>query len=308
MKVFFFIKYFQEDFKKYFQKITESDAIFTFDLEDSLLDFESEELTAKIKQKYRTILKELLSQNDLSYQNTPLAIRINHPSSEEFIKDVNLLKSLKGIIWQTILIPKIDSVKDIIYMLNSFHENEIEFHEIGVFIETESGILALSDIVSQNIKELKYVIFGHADYNLDVGMFPFIHQQEQEYWHWVNRILTQLKGSSITFINSPCLFLSNDSLFKFNLSKLIEACKHNYGQMTLNLKQTIMCNKYIHDPENEIMIPLTKQVDKHEFAVHISRLSNTDSSEKSFSIDADQYLVSPHEILAAKSFLKTHKY
>ncbi|MFZ9955385.1 MAG: hypothetical protein ACO3E1_04605 [Flavobacteriales bacterium] len=39
MKAFFYIKYFEIGFHKYFEKIQACDAIFTFDLEDSIHDF-----------------------------------------------------------------------------------------------------------------------------------------------------------------------------------------------------------------------------------------------------------------------------
>lgn len=303
MKVFYFIKYFEIGFTTYFEKITKSKATFTFDLEDSILDFNDSNMSRIVKERYRMILLNILNQNlNLSFDNS-IAIRINNPSTEEFIKDIKLLNDLKEVQWETIIIPKIENVNQIKFTLHELNNNHIKFQNIAIFIETKEGMSSLKDIISNNIPELKYVIFGHADFNLDNEIFPFIHQTEKQYWNWVEKIYNELNESDIIFINSPCLFLNDDTIFTFNLNMLSSLFEKEYGQMTLTLGQTLMCNNFMEEELSPLNYPIKKCIDKVEFAIEMLKEASLKKSDKSFSINGDNYLICPQEKVMARIFL-----
>ncbi len=303
MKVFYFIKYFEIGFKTYFEKINKCKATFTFDLEDSIHDFNDSKMSSLLKERYRKILLNIFNQNlDIS-RNNSIAIRINNPASEEFFKDIMLLKELNEVQWETIIIPKVENVNQIKITLQELKNNQVEFKNIAIFIETKDGMSALKDIISNTIPELKYVIFGHADYNLDNEIFPFIHQYEKQYWGWVKNISCELVDSDIIFINSPCLFLDDDTIFTFNLKMLNSLSKKEFGQMTLTLGQTLMCNNFKEEEFGTLNYFNKKSIDKVEFAVNMIKEASLKKTDKSFSINTDNYLICPQEMVMARKFL-----
>jgi citrate lyase beta subunit len=282
MKAFFYIKYFENGFKEYFEKTQKSDAIFTFDLEDSIHDFSDQHKSTALKEKYRTILENILNENIDAIQKSSIAIRINHHSTHEFEKDIELLKRLKDAHWQTIILPKTESVNEVQFVLQKLKSAKINFQNISILIESEKGIVALEEIVSANINELHYVHFGHADYNLDRKIFPFKHQDQDDYWRWIERITRELKNTNIIFINSPFLLLNDRDLFNYNLQKLYRLLKEKCGQMTLNLKQTIICNNFKKSDSTDFNCTFTTRIDKFDFAKELIESIESNASNKSF--------------------------
>ncbi|SDL23367.1 aldolase/citrate lyase family protein [Kriegella aquimaris] len=306
MEVLYFIKYFSKGFTSYFKKISKSKAVFVFDIEDSIQDVSSEEGNHALKQKYRGILKALLNSYEEIYQNHRIGIRLNNVNSKEFEHDILLLEDLKKVHWETILIPKVEDRFEIEKVLSILYENKIKFNNIGIFAETRKGVSSLKEIIEPVTPELKYVIFGHADFNIDSNVFPFIHHDDVTYWKWVANILYHMKGSNLTFVNSPCLYLGDEELFNFTLDQLHFMCKEKYGQMTLNYKQTEWCDQYI-PRKPRITSFSTIERDPITFAKYIfDSLECTKDTDKGFGIDEKGYLMSPHEILMAQRVLASN--
>ncbi|WP_339704839.1 aldolase/citrate lyase family protein [uncultured Kriegella sp.] len=302
MEVLHFIKYFSKGFTSYFNKISKNRAVFIFDVEDSIQDLSSETRNHDLKQKYRDILRALLKSTEGIYQNHRIGIRINSFNSKEFEQDITLLKDLKEVQWETILIPKVENRLEIEQVLFILHHNNIKFNNIGIFAETRKGVSSLKEIIEPAVPELKYVIFGHADYNIDSDIFPFIHHSEVTYWKWVTNILDHMNGSNLTFINSPCLFLKDDELFNFTLNQLNFMCTGNYGQMTLTHKQTELCNQYSPTKPYVTSFPPIEK-DPIAYANYILAKLVAKDADKSFCVDDKGYLMSPHEILMAQKIL-----
>ena len=303
MKVFYFIKYFENGFSDYFKKINNCVATFTFDLEDSIYDFNDRNKSSLLKERYREILKNILNQNQNIHQNHSIAIRINNPSTVEFMKDLKLLKDQNEIHWETIIVPKVENVHQIEMTLMELSKNQVKFQNIAIFIETNNGMSALKDIISCSIPDLKYVIFGHADYNFDNRIFPFIHQTEAQYWSWVEKIFIDIVDSNIVFINSPCLFQDDNDLFNFNLKKLSNIFKVRFGQMTLTLNQTFLCNSFKKKDFVSLNYSSKMRADKVEFALELIKEASRNKSDKSFSINSGNYFICPQEVVMARLFL-----
>ncbi|MCG2587749.1 aldolase/citrate lyase family protein [Rhodohalobacter sulfatireducens] len=304
MTVFFFIKYFLKDFHQYFDKISNCNAIFTFDLEDSLLEIGSESKTSFIKQKYRDILRFLLC-NYPAILKYPIAVRVNHPDTIEFQKDLAVLETLNFVNWNTIILPKIESSKSVSKAISDLKSHQVNFENIGILIESEKGVINLNNIIKEATPDVKYVFFGHADYNLDRKILPFKHQLDEEYWDWVQRLLDILQSEDLTFINSPCLYLKDKKLFLYNLHKLSQFNFKKIGQLTLSLEQSFLCQKT--SGINRSFSNLKKRKEKRsvvKYARELTDIYKDQSSEKSFSISENHYLICPQEYKMANEFLK----
>lgn len=303
LKILYFIKYFEQDFMEYFRKIRDKKSIFIFDLEDSIQDVLSPDKNEKLKEKYRKILTKLLVNNQEIYQNSKIGIRINGIHSAEFKKDIQLLTELKIVNWETIILPKIESRQEILQLQEVLDLNAIKYESITIIAETKKGVDSLHEIASPQIKKLKYVIFGHADYNADEQIFPFVHQNNDRYWTWVEGIVKHLEGTELVFVNSPCLFLEEQSFFKSMLNKLSQITSVEIGQVTLTHQQSKMC--FNHVATNEIHFPYAQstETDPIHFAKTIVDHLKIKNTDKSFMIDDKNYLICPHEISLAQKLL-----
>ena len=306
MDAYYFIKYFPDGFDNYFDKIKGCQAIFTFDLEDSIQDVDSLRKTQKLKKTYRRYLSEIYKQNNDIF-SSPVAVRLNKPGSQEFSRDIRALSLISGINWKTIIIPKVESPESLEFAIHALQSNSIQFDGIGALIESSTGVCNLDDIIRVQ-PYLTTVIFGHADYNLDQGFFPFIHQHDELYWTVVKEITEKLAGSGITFVNSPCLHLSNDQLFLHSLDRLYSLRPDNIGQLTLTLNQSLLCKAHQPHPytaENKIIMVENpgKKLDQAKRLIDLFKVNNVG---KSFSINQDMYLVSPHEYLQASRIVRDH--
>lgn len=302
MTVLYFIKYFQDGFMRYFDKISRCNAIIVFDVEDSIRDKEDPENNRIIKQKYRNILQTVLKENPSIHEDHEIGIRVNDIGSDEFKRDVSLLSELDDVQWKTIILPKVNKRADIESFATVLDNEGIRYDSLTILIETVEGMNNLKDIISPAIPTLDYLIFGHADFNIDSGIFPFTQHNHEEYWSWVNQVQEALVESSITYINSPCLYLGDHKLFKYNLERLHNTSKVKYGQMTLTSKQTSMCNTFSPDPGSTLSA-ICEKPDALAHAKHVMDYVNRKPGDKSFAIDDNRYLMSPHEIIMAKSIL-----
>ena len=299
MTVYYFIKYFSDQFEHYFKKINDTKAIITFDLEDSIMHPNQSDITIKLKEKARKVLTQVITP---TVAESPLAIRVNPVHSEEFIKDLDCLASLKKkICWDKIMLPKIGSTADLDLATSLLNQYQIAYKSLGIFIETKEGMEQLENILSSHHKVFDTIIFGHADYNYDTHTFPIIDHCHQNYWEWIKQLDRLLGTYAITLINSPVLYLNNTELFKANLQKLAETCiKSPYGQMTLNHAQTKSC----FEKSSINSYPLIRKIDKHPLihAKEVIESYEQQKTDKSFSIQNDGYLISPHEYRLAKQF------
>lgn len=305
MKAFYFVKYFIEAYPQYFNKISECGAVFTFDLEDSIKDVTSNRKTVLLKQEYRDILITLFSSYSF-LQKYSLAVRVNHPEGKEFVKDLAALQKLKFVDWNTIIIPKVESLETVLKVIADLNARQVKFKNVGILIESEEGFNQLSNIISKRPSFLKYIFFGHADYNLDCERLPFKHQNDNLYWHWIQRFSDIMSSEDLTFINSPCLYLKNDDLFLYNLQKLRKINFMNTGHLTLTLQQTLLCNKTSGlDNILPIMEGREKELSVKDYAEELIRIYHLQHSEKSFSITEDDYFICPQEYKMACEFLQS---
>lgn len=302
MDVLYFIKYFEHGFDRYFRKISKTDATIVFDLEDSIQDTDHPERNPIVKAQFRKILGNLLLEHKALLDPKKIGIRLNGTDSGEFERDIQFLQKTPKVSWDSIIIPKVEELTQLEDVVNMLHTNGILYNKLAIIAETEKGLKNLKQIVNGGPSNLKYVIFGHADYNIDTRRFPFIQHNDPEFWNWVVQVQRSLSGTGVTYINSPCLFLADDELFKFVLQKLYRGGEVPYGQMTLNQRQTDLCFNY--DPRTESRIAVSScSKDPQAHAKHIIKSLELRESDKGFAIDKSRYLMSPHEILMAKEIL-----
>lgn len=277
-------------------------AVVCFDLEDAIQDIQHPENNCGLKAQHRDLLRTLLQEeNDI----LKTGIRINAIGTEEFNDDLCLLKELKGKI-HTIFLPKINDADTLRSFLDIIDSGEISCEELIPVIECRGGmenIAALSDIQHP---VLKGFAFGHCDYNLSIGNFPFFHSWHREYWTWIEYLASHLRPKRMKLIHSPLLLLEQEQQLRETLDNLKYLCGDHFSQITLSRSQNAICTSY----RPKALPHFRKYADRHHLgsmaAEAIERITVFEAHlyKHSFAVEPNlRELISPQEYQAAVQYI-----
>lgn len=304
MDIYHFIKYNEHSIEDLVEK-NKSNAVICFDFEDSIQDIFTPESTTTLKAYHRGLFRKVVNPDNCNPDNLKIGVRINASNSKEQQLDIASLTGLKTI--HTILVPKTESAEQIINLINELDTKKINYTEIIPIIESKSGLTNLTNIAKLNSNKIKSIAFGHCDYNLDAGNFPFFHQNSREYWTWVEKIVSTIKPYNLKFVNSPFLELDNNSSFEEMLSSLSYVCGVDYGQITLTFKQSMVCSEFNKRPSahfHKIPHRLDMRVNDSFTENFIASFQN-DNNNRGFTISGKRrILLSPQEYQASLNYLK----
>ncbi len=281
---------FREGFFQYKQIISKLDGIICFDLEDIIHPHLISNTDARKDLHRRHIIKGL-SRFKSTELKRDFGIRINPTYSPAFYKDVNFLnKNIPAI--NCIFLPKTESPEA---LQKAIELIQTDFVEIIPIIESQRGMDNLVDILSVEDSRFRKIAFGHCDFNLDTNIFPFIHQDNSQYWEWINYLHIKCIQHEKDLINSPVLVIHPDNYFKANLQKTKQFSRIK-GQISLCKRQTEMIHSIntglqalnnFHPPFPEIENAL--------------KLKKTHNFEDNMMIVENGIVISPQYILALEN-------
>ncbi|MCL5020127.1 MAG: aldolase/citrate lyase family protein [Bacteroidetes bacterium] len=297
IRPYYFCRLRTDGFIPFYEKIARLGGVLCFDLEDSI-DGPDEKASGNLKARQRAMLVDLLRSLESRIGKPMIGVRINSPSSEFYSHDLSAIHSLKRL--HSIFLPKLEEAAE----LESFaSELRIDADEIIPVVETTKALDNIDRILSINDPRFKSVAFGHCDFNLSCGFFPFHHQDSDKYWEWMDILDKHVSSSEKVLINSPVLRLGDSTLFKSTLSAL-GRYRSVTGQITLCLEQTESCASYDDGPVKRISCSKPPS-DPIEQARHIVSLFESNRVDgRSFAIDERREIISPQEYSAAMSFLE----
>lgn len=304
-----FINYRQDRLKEYLKYIQDDNSVICFDLEDSIQDVFQPERNSRLKQSCRDFIKDYFFKNEMSLDFL-FGLRLNSFHSDEFAKDIDLLLEISNKTRiSSLFLTKAESITELTELNRILDEKKINCDEIVAVIETKKGFDKLTEIVSVEIKRLKKIAFGHCDFNLDNGIFPFHHQNSAEYWEWIDRILKVIvskRAARLGFINSPYLELDDDEGFLNMLSGMRELCKEKFFQITLTHNQTRLCREQFSNGKLKFEFKNENILDIKEYALKITKDFNDHSLRNSFVLSGEKRkLISPHEFKASENYLRS---
>lgn len=233
-----FIKYDENTSIEHIEKAHESGAVICFDLEDGILNPIEMDMTSSLKEKARENFNALYSLINKSGKDIKVGIRLNNVKTPDFEKD---LIKIKGKTFDSIFIPKTEHSTEIRLIIDKLNEFKIEYKNLVPIFESKKGFENLDDILLSNQK-LNKIAFGHCDYNLDIGAYPFFHQDSWQYWKWVSVLSSKAEKHNVKLLNSAYLNFGNESFFCSMLDHI--ASKNNlfHGQFTLTSRQSELCS------------------------------------------------------------------
>jgi citrate lyase beta subunit len=283
------------------------------DLEDGVRDVICLENTAQQKAHIRKRFFEALSSMNTGSRKEKLGLRINEAGTREFDNDIHFLKQLgSDFHWDYLVLPKINSVREINFCRELFSEHGISVNELIPIVETVKAYSQIRNILSAPPSPLFNRIFwGHHDYNLDAGIWPFAEQQSHTYWELTSALIRETEHAGYGYINGPFLQLKNDRMLREIISAVAFLSGRDFDQAALSYHQALflsrmpevipasfrnLCSEYAISESGKKNLALLTQLKFKEFLVN----------NRNFSIDQeDQVIISPHQYLGALHYLET---
>lgn len=288
------------------RSINDSGAVPVFDLEDSkYIPFDAP-ATERLKEESRNIILDKLK---FTFPEKVITgIRINNSLSAEYGKDIKLLSDLKDVHeFAYLFFPKTENVLSLKKLIQDFDSSGARLPEIIPIIETRKGADNLQSIAGFcRLNGIRMIAFGHSDYNLDTGIFPFIHPGSPAFIRLVKPYIEIIESEGLEYVNTPFLDLSDMSLFKRVLGDVANVCRNRFSQVTLSRAQTECSRNYSeqttsfdYKPEN-----VNSDMDRMVFAENlINEYELRINGSAGIVINDKGRILTPQEYEGARKFL-----
>jgi citrate lyase beta subunit len=210
-----------------------------YDLEDGVQDVMNPDNNSLLKETARLNLLGYLKKNAAKNKQIKVGFRINTLSGEEFKHDLEFLSEInKYCNIQYLLLPKINSKREIKEYKNYFSDCSISFKELIPIIETVNGYESIKDLFSAPPSDIFHRAFwGHHDYNLDARNWPFAEYYSSEYWRLTTHLIRMIEKANYSYINGAVLQINNDGMLKKIAGVLSGICKKDFDMTALSYSQ-----------------------------------------------------------------------
>ena len=278
------------------------------DLEDAIQDPLEPERTPTLKAAARARIREFCLSRPTTHGG--LSIRINPLGTRELERDLALLRELSsGVRWERIVVPKVDQGAMAREFESLLKANGVVWHELVPTIETVAGVRHLDDLLDGvGGTSVRTVQFGHYDYNLDAGHWPFLDQHSEALWEIVTSISRRVESAELQYSHSPHGDLEDDDGLRRILVRLHGLCRRAFSMATLTAAQSRVCGEPRLAVESIAARPAEELAHgrKLEMAHHtMAAYRSGRCSDRSFAVARDHArFVSPHEYWGASNYLR----
>jgi citrate lyase beta subunit len=283
------------DFRPFYQQVTAGRGFVCFDFEDSL-DADSPAATRQLKQAQRRAVVDFLLARRGQLDFRRVGLRINAAGTADYAADLVALAALPAL--GCVFLPKAEEPTQLRRLLLDL---PLAVNHVIPVLETAAAFARLPALLAEADPRLGRYAFGHCDYNLSCGHFPFFHHDSARYWEWLAELDRHCRAQGKQLLNSPMLQLNDAAAYQAMLARLA-AYPSVGGQITLSLAQTRLCAAA---PPPLTPLPSHDRPGAAACARSlVQRFARHRQPQSAFAVDADRELVSPHEVRAARRFLQ----
>jgi citrate lyase beta subunit len=276
------------------------------DLEDSVQDPFCNDTTNNLKKNARKNFLDLITSKkfDEKVFKEPIFLRINSTDTDYFNDDIETLLEvfktkfpLKGV-----FLPKVEDYSQV-EQLHSLIKNKYSDLEIVPMIETVKGMNNLKNILKsdENLSLFKYVHYGHFDYALDAGFWPFPDPDHQVFWDIVLSMTKLVLDYKKIYIHTPFPFMDNNDLF-WQASHFLEENFPNKEIWICTLNSELSLSD-----DNKESLSISNLTCSQEESLNQANLIKNDflngrANKRSFSVGSNRF-IPPHQYFAALKYL-----
>jgi citrate lyase beta subunit len=285
------------------------------DLEDGYLDVRDPVRTGNRRESGRRRLLELCEWSRGRVNEQPLAMRINIAGTEDFARDLAVMRAVAETFQLAVVfLPKVESADLLRCTKVALSDEGIPAAKLIPMVETEKGMSLMEDnVVAALSANSPAVAFGHHDYCLDVGCWPFPGPDDQAYWEPVERVACAALSAGLRYVHPPEANLRDSILLGRMIAKLRGICGDGFDVVSAGMSQTPILLRMVEESSGSAIMHetfsgrLPQGLDeKRRLAEETCALfEENNRQEHSFSTDARAgRFISPHEYLAAVKYLR----
>ena len=285
------------------------------DLEDGYLDVRDPGKTSERRASGRRHLLELCASAKGRTAGRAVAMRVNVAGSEDFMCDLPLVRAAAETFGLTaVMLPKVGSADHVRRAHADLSAEGVDFGGLVPMVETRKGMGRIDEIVATAFEfDSPAVVYGHHDYWLDAGVWPFPGRRDPSYWKPVERVAQPALAAGLRYIHPPEAELRDETLLAGMVARLWSICGDRFDILSAGMSQTSLLLRLIKEalssePRGELLgeQPVLDSLEKKRLAEETRDLfEGNNRQEHSFSADARSgRFISPHEYLAAVNYLR----
>jgi citrate lyase beta subunit len=286
------------------------------DLEDGYLDVRDSGKTSDRRASGRQLLLQLCANAKGRANGRPVAMRINAAGSEDFGLDLPVVRAVAETFGLSVVIlPKVESADQLRCSHAKLSAEAVEFGGLFPVVETRKGIDRIDEIVATAVEiGSPAIIYGHLDYWLAAGSWPFPNPRERAYWEPVERIAERaLSAGLLRYVHPPETELRDEALLAGMVARLRKICGDRFDVFSAGMSQTSLLQRLVEavsssDSGLESLSehpPLAPAEIKRLAKETCDLFEANNRQEHSFSADARSgRFIAPHQYLAALRCLR----
>jgi citrate lyase beta subunit len=285
------------------------------DLEDGFLDVRDPAKTSDRRASGRQQLLELCANAKGRANGRPVAVRINAAGSEDFGRDLSVVRAAAETFGLSdVMLPKTEFADQLACSHAKLNAEAIEFAGLVPMVETRNGLDRIDEIAAAAVEiGSPAIVYGHHDYWLAAGSWPFPSPRECSYWEPVERVAEPALAAGLRYVHPPEAELRDEALLAGMVARLRQICGDQFDVMSAGMSQTSLLLRLIKEASSSKLRGGSSSeqraldpADRKRLAKETSDLFEANNrQEHSFSADARSgRFISPHEYLAALSYLR----
>lgn len=276
------------------------------DLEDSVTDPFVEQSAANLKAIARTGLITVGRRLRPSKALDLIQIRINPVDSPYFADDLASLREWADMgLPLNLMLPKVNSSETAASALREVEVRCKREPTITPLLECPESLRNVEAIIDACHAQGRGVQFGYYDYALSSGIWPFAAYDAKEFWELVEEFARRIESAGAYYLHPPPPIVSDPGKLLQIKAMLLATRTNTVGVASLGKAQT----KAFQQQTQARPLNLSPSLAESDLVSHAKKVmqlfEQNRRGQRSFAVIDDRF-IPPHELLAAKAYLRFH--
>jgi citrate lyase beta subunit len=273
------------------------------DLEDGLQDVCQPANTPERREAARAVLVGLC-QRFLQQAGCvqPLALRVNGWGSADLLADLPVAEALAAAFdLQAVLLPKVDEAAGLHRAAQQLQAAGLPAGCIVPVLESKAALLQAPQIAAAAADlGSRAVVFGHYDYCLDLGLWPFPGPDDDAYWQPVATVTAAALKAGLRYIHPPTVNLHDTHWLAAVVTRLASLCGEGFDLFSAGFSQTAGLRELVATRVSDLYASLLPPLAPLPAQQLCALFESCKRPEHAFAVDGKSgRFISPHEYLAA---------